>query len=154
MELRGGDPELVREKPLSLMEIFRRSAELVEAHDGGHPDYLDWVRKRAEARERAEAAAGFTGSALARAFTEAGREVSLIGIGELNVARPIWFPDAGDARTALVDANRYALGSSLVLAYDTEYQGKGERNEILSYQVCAFEPRGRWCEFIIHVKGG
>lgn len=164
MELRGGDPELVREKPLSLMEIFRRSAELVEAHDGGHPDYLDWVRKRAvareraeaeaAARERAEAAAGFTRSALARAFAEAGREVSLIGIGKLNVTRPVWFPNAGDVRATLVDANRYALGASMVIAYDTEYQSGEAQNEILSYQVCAYEPRGRWCEFIIHVKNG
>jgi hypothetical protein len=165
MELRGGGPELVGEgKPLSLMQAFMRSAELVEARDGRYSDYSDWVweqavaRERAEAqaaaRERAEAAAGFTGSALAQAFAKAGREVSLIGIGKLNGTLPIWFPDAGDAHATLVDANRYALGASMVLAYDTEYQTGKEQNEILSYQVCAYEPRGRWCEFVIHVKKG
>lgn len=155
MELRAGDPELAKkEKPRSLLEAFVRSSERIKKQQGRDTDHADWVWECALARERAEAAAGFTDSALARAFAEVGREVSLIGIGELNVTRPVWFPSAGDARTALVDANRYALGASLVIAYDTEYQSGKVRNEVLSYQVCAFEPQGRWCEFIIHVKDG
>jgi hypothetical protein len=151
MELRGEGRDLAEDKPLSLMQIFMRSAELVEARTE-YFDYQDF-KEQAEARERAEQVAAFTESALARAFTEKNREVSLIGIGKLTETRPVWFPPGGSADSTLVEATRYAIGSDLVLAYDTEYQTGTERNEILSYQVCAYEPReGRWCEYIIHVK--
>ena len=154
MELRGENPELAGGKPLSLVQIFMRAAERLEAESDGYLAYLNWMENQAAARVRAAEVVAFTESKLARTFAKNDREVSLIGIGKLNVTRPVWFPNAGDASTALLDANRYALGSSLVIAYDTEYQSGETRNEILSYQVCAFEPLGRWCEFIIHVKGG
>lgn len=162
IELRAGSTVNVGEKPLSLAQILQRASEQLEARGYSYLDHLDWLHDQylirlddqEAARERAEDSIGFTRSALARAFAEIDREVSLIEIGKLNVTKPVWFPTADEGSPTLEAAKRYALEADMVLAYDTEYQSGGGHNEILSYQICAFEPKGSWCEFIIHVKDG
>ena len=96
----------------------------------------------------------FYNSALSRTFDEFEREVSTLSAGKLTQTCPVWFPSDGDDHSIMMDAHRYALGAAMVIAYDTEYQACGDHNEILSYQICAYEPQGEWCEFIVHVKNG
>lgn len=144
VELLAGGSGLQGERRLNLAQILQQAAEPLEGESDGPLDYQAWPEEKP---------ARFTQSALARRFSEKGREVSLIGVGRLFKSRPVWFPPGEEALG--VAAKRYALDAGLVLAYDTEYQARERRNEILSYQVCAYEPRGlRWCEFIIHVRDG
>jgi len=154
IELRASAPGPTGEK-LSLVEYLKRASELLDACGGDWYDYLDGLEERAAARACAAEAVDFTQSALASRFAAMGRIVSIVGFGRLTQTRPIWLPAADEADSILETAARYALGGGMVLAYDTEYQGGEERNQILSYQICAFEPRrGCWCEFIVHVEDG
>jgi hypothetical protein len=148
MELRSRDPILAGEKPLSLAQILMRHA----AED--YQDLLEQLEAQDAAWACAKAAAKFAATALSSSFEHLGRKVSIIGIGELTETRPAWFPAAEDKHEIMVNASRYALGAAMVLAYDTEYQSGETSNQILSYQVCAYEPKGLWCEFIIHVNEG
>lgn len=153
VELRAGVSPRDGRRPVNLAQILQQVADRFDAEGGGLQEYFNWLEEQAEARYRATETAAFTKSALAKSFSERGRQVSLIGIGKLYQTRPVWFPPA--AGSTWEAAKRYALGSDLVLAYDTEYQSGETHNEILSYQICAFEPnRQRWCEFIIHVRDG
>lgn len=101
--------------------------------------------------------------AILRSFPNLERKISVVDQGVLGgVKLPLWAPrrvfDTDTIPDTLSEPSDEpevdALGAAMVMAYDTEWQARGDgSNDVLSYQIAAFEPAGgRWVEFVIYVE--